>query len=639
MKLLRRVAVICMGGIGLGLTGCSTSFTPSTNLAAAQGATIQGKTFGGQQPITGMKVYLYAAGAGGYGTAATSLLTSAANTAYDGTNYYVTTDENGFFAIGGDYSCPAGSTSYLYLYGVGGDAGGGTNAKIAMMAPLGACAAGGDLAVSVPYVWMNEVTTVVTAYSLAGWMTSPLNLATDDSTPALGGLALAFTTATRMEDIATGTAYSALPTIAGASGQLTGTVPQSTINSLANMLAACVNSGSTNASGCTGLFNLALSGGATGTTPANTAEAIINIAHHPTANIAALFDLLAPTPPFQPALNDQPSDWTLSLQETIPVGASAATQFLAVDGNGNIAEIQGGSGQYQFFGPDGTAIKLGSDSSTAGMGFAGRPVFDSSHNLVWAQWNALPLFGDINVYNATGSLLGDCGLLQVITSSFPFPLRTPTPDTQGMAYDHNGLFWAVSGSQNTIYQIGLPLQSCNGFTNGYTAGLSTPVDLAADGLGNLWVANNGAANVLRFTSSGTPTAFGSSLSGQKNIAVGANNEAVVSGGATTLTAISSGGTVTSECTGGTKEVVAIDGANVRWVSTTANTLEFCAPGAANATTLGGPLSATGLHWVTVDAAGNVLALGQPMVEVVGAATPPTLPLSTATANNALGRRP
>ena len=51
-------------------------------------------------------------------------------------NYYVTTDSNGNFSIGNDYTCTSGQQ--VYLYAVGGNAGAGNNSAAGMLAILGA---------------------------------------------------------------------------------------------------------------------------------------------------------------------------------------------------------------------------------------------------------------------------------------------------------------------------------------------------------------------------------------------------------------------------------------------------------------------------------------------------------------------
>jgi hypothetical protein len=65
-----------------------------------------GAIYGGQQPITGADIKLYAAGTTGYGQGAASLMTNT-----------VTTDANGFFTLTGNYSCTPGQQVYLVSKG------------------------------------------------------------------------------------------------------------------------------------------------------------------------------------------------------------------------------------------------------------------------------------------------------------------------------------------------------------------------------------------------------------------------------------------------------------------------------------------------------------------------------------------
>jgi hypothetical protein len=92
--------------LAAGLTGCGIS-TTTTEQEAITGARLQGRAYGGQTPLTGAAIYLYAVGTSGYGGAATSLLNPAipgVSTDAQGLGY-VTTDSNGAFSISNDYKC------------------------------------------------------------------------------------------------------------------------------------------------------------------------------------------------------------------------------------------------------------------------------------------------------------------------------------------------------------------------------------------------------------------------------------------------------------------------------------------------------------------------------------------------------
>jgi hypothetical protein len=135
---------------------------------------------------------------------------------------------------------------------------------------------------------MNEVSTIATAYALAGFATDAVHVSSSGTTLGLQGLANAFANVPNLETLGTGVATTS--NVAG-----TGTVPQLEINTLANILASCVNStgtvsGPTNPTACYTLFTNALSGGASGLQPTDTATAAINIAHYPGINVAAYTD-------------------------------------------------------------------------------------------------------------------------------------------------------------------------------------------------------------------------------------------------------------------------------------------------------------------------------------------------------------
>jgi len=80
-------------------------------------------------------------------------------------NYYVTTDPSGNFSVSGDYTCTEG-ISHLYIYSIGGNPGAGTNPAAGLMASLQSCTVPNF---SSTFVDVNEVSTVATAYALAGF--------------------------------------------------------------------------------------------------------------------------------------------------------------------------------------------------------------------------------------------------------------------------------------------------------------------------------------------------------------------------------------------------------------------------------------------------------------------------------------
>ena len=203
------------------------------------------------------------------------------------------TDTNGNFSITNDYTCPSGA--YVYLLALGGNPGltAATNSEIALAAGLGTCAS----LTSSSYFTINEVTTVAFAYSLSSYATSETQISTS------ADVSSQFANITNLIDPVHG---GALATDANYIR------PQQKINSLANTLAACVNSNGIGAPCSTLMSDAGVSG--SGSTPVDTFQAVLNISQNPTNNVAALYSLASAGAAFQPALTSAPSDWTIAAQ-------------------------------------------------------------------------------------------------------------------------------------------------------------------------------------------------------------------------------------------------------------------------------------------------------------------------------------
>ena len=94
-------------------------------------------------------------------------------------------------------------------------------------------------------------------------------------------------------------------------------VPSTTINTLANIIAACINTSGGVAgdmSACGDLFSDATPSG--GTAPTNVVNALLNILNNPTANLTPLENLAGTTTPFQPSLTSPPTTWAVELADT-----------------------------------------------------------------------------------------------------------------------------------------------------------------------------------------------------------------------------------------------------------------------------------------------------------------------------------
>jgi hypothetical protein len=487
---------ICLFG-SLALTGCS--LTPTAAPSPQSGLTIHGVAHGGQQAISGSHVYLYAAGTGGYGGASTSLLTSSVltnNPGFSGqdtnNNYYVVTDSGGNFSIGSDYTCTTGQQVYIYL--TGGDSGGGSNSAIGLLAALGSCPVAGNFATATPFVTINEVTTVATAYSIAGFATDATD-ATDVSssgtTLAATGIQNAFAETANLVNISTGHALATT-----ASG--TGTVPLSLLNTLANMLSGCVNTAGPTSAGCSILFSNMKSAGATGTAATDTATAAIYLAHNPypgTTQIANLCGLQTPTAPFTiPDLpcssGNYPSDFILEIKFPAP---NTLINALAIDNAGNI---------WTYSDPalGSVTVSLNKMTST-GASVSGFPVtipaapqsmaIDTSGN-AWVTHAS-----KIYEYTSSGSSATGSPFATGLTVSYLF------------AFDGTGDIWIddINGSTPEVGELTSAGTAVTGspFTGG---GLNLPYRVAIDGSGNVWVTNSGSttAGITELTNAGAPIA-------------------------------------------------------------------------------------------------------------------------------------
>ena len=166
---------------------CGCSVQPSIPDTTAPLVSPTGKIMGGQQPISGATIQLYAVATAGDGSPATKLLTSTVTSGSDGT-----------FSLTGYYTCPV-SNPYVYLLATGGNANFGTNSSIGIIAALGQCK---SLTPST-YILANEVTTAATVMALAPYMSSPTSIGSGASDAS--ALADAFSLAGEYANTATGT--------------------------------------------------------------------------------------------------------------------------------------------------------------------------------------------------------------------------------------------------------------------------------------------------------------------------------------------------------------------------------------------------------------------------------------------------
>jgi len=323
----------------------ATSATDPTKSATAVVTTIQGNLISGTaqaagQPVRQAQVTLYAAATSGAAlnanavTPSTSVVTAA------------TTEEDGRFSIPYGYECPTPETQ-MYLVSAGGDAGGGTNSDLVLMAALGSCSK-----LDTTRFEINEATTVAAVYALSGFMSDAQHVGSGNASPA--GMTVAFSTANDLVDVTTGVARQ--QTVSGA-----GIVPQTKINTLANLLSECARSGgSTQGDGstCDQLFKATNPGTTPVTQANNTVQALLNLAHNATGfandqdSFTTLYRLAAPSASFAPELTSEPSDWTLAIEFSAGQenGGTAASASPSVDPAGNVWVRDSSDADVEFVG-------------------------------------------------------------------------------------------------------------------------------------------------------------------------------------------------------------------------------------------------------------------------------------------------
>jgi hypothetical protein len=524
-KSLKSAGLTLFSISALFLAGCGIQpFTES----AAHTLTVKGTAFGGQPPVSGSSVTLYATGQSGYGSAATSLGST-------------TSDASGNFNIGSAIGCS--DPEQVYIVATGGNPGltaGTNNNGLVLVAALGNCS---SVSAST-HVIINEVTTVAAAYALSGFAGTGVNIGTS-ATNSLG-LQHAFQNAANIVDSSSGNARSTTP--AG-----NGTVPAAAINSLADILEPCVNSTSASSSTCTTLLSNAAPPAVTSVSaPLNTWQAALDMAQYPGNNTATLYGLILGTPSFQPTLGSTPPNdlsigvlYTAGLETdavttaTFPFGIAAdasdniwitgmtgaglvelssagavkspaggygnstlqaaSTRQVAVDLHGNIITVDiAASPNVYIYNPTAnttTTIQPG------GLPLSGVAI--DSNNNIWYSSRTSATSGQ-----ALGQLAYNSGTSTFATTPTTFSVSTPLPGTGTYALTvdaTNNNVWAPNQSAGATNYFLAPYNVAPG---SLTTGDSTNYAVAIDKNDNAWIAGTGSGangSHLFLSPHGTPS--------------------------------------------------------------------------------------------------------------------------------------
>jgi sugar lactone lactonase YvrE len=419
------------------LSGCGGGGNASTGgTTAPAGVAVHGTVTNGQTALKGASVQLYAAGTSGLQSAAAAQLTTAA-----------TTDATGAFS----FTMPACASTNLYLLATGGDSGSGVNSATQLIAALGPCA---SVSSTTAYA-VDEATTVAAVYALAPFLADGTHLGASGTT---AGLTNAFAMANLLVNPATGTAP-------GLQVPANVTLPTSTLDTLANILAGCIKSGSSTGSAYSTLL--------TATSASNTLSAALAIAQQPAA-YTSLYSLAAGFAPFTPALSVAPADWTLALKAA-PTGLS--TPFgIAIDSAGN-AYVSSESGS--------SLLKLaptGALSTTiSGAGLSG------------PQGVAIDRSGDVWVASTGNNSVVELSSSGTVLATVKTGLSAPV----AIAVDSAGTAWVANFGGTGVTRI-----SSAGSVLGTTTGASAPTALAIDPAGTVWVANSGTSTLQHLSNAG-----------------------------------------------------------------------------------------------------------------------------------------
>lgn len=692
----------------LTLSGCSANFgTISPDVTQVQLGTIKGNVHGGQQPVVGSDIYLFAAGTGTYDGSSVSLLSNTGHTDSFGRSYVVT-DSNGEFSISGDYTCTYSPTApqVLYLYSIGGNSGGGNNPAAGLMAVLGTCPSSGTFAGQLPYVYMNEVSTVAAAFALRGYAADATDIseggaggATDVAPTVLAdqGLINAAANANQLYQVngAGSPSHGANTKTPGSVTGNVGTVPAALINSIADSLAACVNSAPSNgnpSAQCSALFS-SLPVGPSNAEPTDTATAAIYIARNPATNVPTIFALGVTNPPFTPTLATAPYDFTVAITFTAPsminpldvaidaVGnawvtspssntltelsstgvatksyAATNPNYVLIDtaGNGTSSVGPGDvftNGVLSFTSGSGDKVKCNDADSTGAGDCVYEVADDGTEDVPTYLTGGFKLIGSNELVNdGVDNYFADTGNSRFVEATTQSPGAGVSDNTKaytksGAAFEYiavtatGGYLWATDPSSGNICRVTTDTNTaCDLVT------VSSPEKIAIDSSSNAWTPDS-ATNTLYRVLDTNPTSIslspaggytGGGLDAPFGVAIDGNGTVW-----TTNTGSISFGTGGTTCTGCSVSAFMSTGGTAITPGSlgTSGTAYYNPHGGYTSGNLSGTVGYLNL---AIDGSGDIWITNSgenSVTEIIGVASPTVTPLSYAVSSGTLGQKP
>jgi hypothetical protein len=668
------------------LTGCSNMVTTAVTTPSAAATALQGNVYGGRQPVVHSTVTLWAAGNTGYGSAATQLAQTI-------------TDSYGNFSFGpgsgNTYACPASNSAtasqLLYITASGGSPTSGiNNNQAAFMVAIGDCITAQS---ANPFANINELTTIAS-------MTAMQQFFTPNTTNGLGsfgtsstntlGLRNAMKTVNNFVNVPYGTSFASTTVSGAVSGYATAPVvtltpEQAKLDTMADMLAACVNTNGSASAQCSTLFSNV------GATPLDTLQAAYYMAANPSGigtaascatgtavttapSLCNLFGLVSSSSPFQPTLAAAPTDLTLGITFSSTSSQTVGTtnvnflnkpEYLAIDSLGNVWAVNYSTTSAT------TAGNSVSELSNVGVpeaqvltavGQLAAPrniVVDPSNNLYVGNYGASGAGTTVVEYNATTLAVDTYTLL----STGPDALAS---DGAGNIYVANYGGAAGSGDLEII-------PAGNNNTTGTATQIATGVSvgtyssMALDSYDDIWLSNNPSTGTTQFICSAKPcTATATTAGGQtgsQSVTVDHSNNVWIGNYSTTAGNVSEiAATTTSTITGASGSPFSgggllnptraiFGGGGSQWITNYASgagtITELSPSGAPISPSKGFAHTFAGAEGVALDASGNVWVgnySSSIITEIIGAAGPSITPYAanlpaTAGGANTIGNLP
>jgi hypothetical protein len=502
--------------------GCANMSTtaPAAN-PLSESASLSGKIHGGNQPVVGATVTLWYAG---QGTSFPAVAAATTTTDSTGSFTFVKDPTNGNTDSGNEYSCPLNTDPVTYVVGKGGstqnNGGSQTNSAAVFVSVYGDC----NELTAANFVYMSEVTTAATMAAMQQFFNPVLETFTADGTgqekaiidhlPATIALLASSATGLSIPSTQLGPATNVTANhFTSINPAVTVTAfPESTkLNTIANIISACVNGATSSDPNCGTLFTAAASPipNTTNFNPpsfsqaTDTLQALYYMFTNPgsgsTSNMNTLLGLAGGVgAPYQPTLASAPSDWSLGIYYTststcgTPSGGVghfvSSPSDIAIDSFDNVwfanSETGGNLSELASNGAPATCVNLD-------PGAAQSLAIDSNYGVWVGAGSTMYRYTPGGLANGNGL---PAGTLAVGASS---PLAV-TADGVGNVY-----FTSVAGSIGSLYQLA-------GAASASSPALLTPLTISTTvganplrmmpdfqgnaTLGNIWV-SSGTTNV------------------------------------------------------------------------------------------------------------------------------------------------